>query len=95
MNKQKHCRFCEKSIEYDNVTQKENNFIPPIHRKFSYYDCHMFFKNLVDMKSDELNFDIIPKANEECLSVTYGCIKFIGCYRFLSTSLDAFFRKFE
>ena len=45
------------------------------------------------MKNDELNFDIIPKTNEECLSVTYGCIRFIDSYRFLAMSLDAFFSK--
>ena len=47
------------------------------------------------MKKDELNFDIIPKTNEECLSVTYGCIRFIVSFRFLSMSLDAFFQNFE
>ena len=36
-----------------------------MYHNFSYYDCHMFFKILVDMKNDKLNFDIIPKSNEE------------------------------
>ena len=66
-----------------------------MYHNFSYYDCLMFFKILVDMKNDKLNFDIIPKSNEDCLSVLYGCIRFIVSYRFLSMSLDAFFRKFE
>ena len=46
----------------------------------------MFFKKLVDIKNDKVKFDIIPKTNEEYISVTYGCIRFIDIYRFLSSS---------
>ena len=35
-----------------------------------------------------MNFKIIPKTNEEYISVTYGCIKFIDSHRLLSSSLD-------
>ena len=31
---------------------------------------------------------IYLKRNEEYISVTYGCIRFIDSYRFLSSSLD-------
>ena len=55
---------------------------------FSNYDCHMFFKRLVDFKKDKVKFEIIPKTNEEYISVRYGCIRFIDSYRFLSESLD-------
>ena len=72
-----------------NVTQKQSNFIPFILHNFSNYDCHMFFKKLVDKKKDKVDFDIIPKTNEEYISVTYGCIRFIDSYRFLSSSLDS------
>ena len=72
-----------------NVTQKQSNFIPFIFHNFSNYDCHMFFKKLVDKKKDKVDFDIIPKTNEEYISVTYGCIRFIDSYRFLSSSLDS------
>ena len=48
-----------------------------------------FFKKLVDLKNDKLKFDIIPKTNEENISVTYGCIRFVDSYRFLSNSLDS------
>ena len=34
----------------NNVTQKQSNFIPFIFHNFSTYDCHMFFKRLVDVK---------------------------------------------
>ena len=72
-----------------NVTQKQSNFIPFIFHNFSNYDCHMFFKNLVDKKNNKVKFDIIPKTNEEYISVTYGCIRFIDTNRFLSSSLDS------
>ena len=71
-----------------NVKQKDSNFIPFAFHNFSNYDCHMFFKKLVDLKKDKVKFKIIPKTNEEYISVKYGCIKFIDSYRFLSESLD-------
>ena len=71
-----------------NVKQKDSNFIPFAFHNFSNYDCHMFFKKLVDLKKDKVKFEIIPKTNEEYISVRYGCIRFIDSYRFLSESLD-------
>ena len=72
-----------------NVTQDKSNFIPFIFHNFSKYDCHMFFKKLVDKKNDKVKFEIIPKTNEEYISMTYGCIRFMDSYRFLSSSLDS------
>ena len=72
-----------------NVTQKQSNFIPFIFHNFSKYDCHLFFKKMVDKKKDKVDFEIIPKTNEEYISVTYGCIRFIDSYRFLSSGLDS------
>ena len=46
-------------------------------------------KKLVDKKKDKVDFEIIPKTNEEYISVTYGCIRFIDSYRFLSSGLDS------
>ena len=46
-------------------------------------------KKLVDKYKDKVKFKIIPKTNEEYISVTYGCIRFIDSYRFLSSSLDS------
>ena len=34
-----------------NVKQKDSNFIPFAFHNFSNYDCHMFFKKLVDLKN--------------------------------------------
>ena len=78
-----------------NVTQKQSNFIPFIFHNFSNYDCHMFFKKLVDKKYDKVKFDIIPKTNEEYKSVTYGCIRFIDSYRFLSSGLDSLVKNLD
>ena len=78
-----------------NVTQKQSNFIPFIFHNFSNYDCQMFFKSLVDKKNNKIRFDIIPKTNEEYISVTYGCIRFIDSYRFLSTGLDSLVKNLD
>ena len=48
----------------------------------------MLFKRLVDLKKDKVKVEIIPKTNEEYITVKYGCIRFIDSYRFLSESLD-------
>ena len=63
--------------------------IPLIFHNFSNYECLMFFKKLVDKKKDELEFNNLPKTNEEHISVTYACIRFIDSYRVLSGSLDS------
>ena len=105
------CRFCEKEILSDkvtdhchltgkyrgpahsicnnNVTQDQSSFIPFIFHNFSNYDCHMFLKKLNDKKNDKVKFDKIPKSSEEYISVTYGCIRFLESYRFLSSGLDS------
>ena len=72
-----------------NVTQEQSNFIPFVFHNFSNYDCHMFLKTLVGKKNEKVEFEIIPKTNEEYTSVTYGCIRFIDSYRFRSSSLDS------
>ena len=71
-----------------NIKQKDSNFIPFAFHNLSNYDCHMFFKRLVDLKKEKVKFEIIPKTNEEYISVKYGCIRFIDSYRFLSEKLE-------
>ena len=71
-----------------NVRQADSNFVPFALNNFSNYDCHMCFKRLIDLKKDKVNFKIIPKTNEEYITVKYGCIRFIDSYRFLSESSD-------
>ena len=44
---------------------------------------------MVDLEIDKVKFDIIPKTNEEDLSVTYGYIRFIKSCRFQSSSLGS------
>ena len=46
-----------------NVTQDQSSFVPFLFHNFSIFDCHMFFKKLVDLKNDKVKFDIIPKTN--------------------------------
>ena len=71
-----------------NAKQKDSTFIPFAFHNFSKYDCHMFFKRLVDLKKDKVKFKFIPKSKEENIVVKYSCIRFIERYRFLSESLD-------
>ena len=54
-----------------NVKQKQSNFIPILFHNFSNYDCHLFFKTLIDKKPDNINLSVIPKTNEEYISVNY------------------------
>ena len=72
-----------------NVTQHKSNINPFIFHNFSNYDCHVFFKKLLDKNNDKVKFDIKPETDEEYISVTYGCIRVIDSYRFLSSSLDS------
>ena len=51
-----------------NVTQKQSNFITLIFHNFSNYDCHIFFKKLIDKKNDKVKLDIIPETNEKQIS---------------------------
>ena len=77
------------SICLINVTNEQSNFKPFVFHNFSNYDCHRFFKKLVNKKNDKVNFDIIPKTNEEFISVTFVGIRFIDSCRFQSSSLDS------
>ena len=43
------------------VTQKKKYFIPFVFHNFPNYDCHLFFKKLLDIKKDKVNFEIFPK----------------------------------
>ena len=70
------------------VKQRDSNFITIGLHNFSNYDCHMFFKTLVDRKKDNVEFKIIPKTDEKYISVKYGCINLIDTYRFPSSILD-------
>ena len=40
-------------------------------------------------KKNEVNFDFKPKTNEENMSITYGCFRFIDGFRLLSSSLES------
>ena len=77
-----------------NVSQQYSKIIPFNFHSFSNYDCHMFFKRLVDLKKNK-KFEIILKTNEKYISVRYGCISFIDSYRILSSSLDKVVKKLD
>ena len=72
-----------------NFTQKQSNFMPFAFHSLNNYECHLFVKNLDEKKNDKVKIDIIPKTNEEYISVTNGCQRFIDSYRLSSISLDS------
>ena len=43
------------------ATQDQSNIIPFIIHNYSNYDCHLFFKKLVDKKKDKVKFKIFLK----------------------------------
>ena len=61
---------------------------------FSKYDCHLFFKILLS-KSKSQKLKVIPKTNEEYISVNFVCIRFIDSYRFLQSSLDSLVKSLQ
>ena len=73
-------------IDYVNKVNL-HKFIPILYHNFSKYDCHMFFNGLINAAPNKFNLGVIPRTNEEYMSVNYGCIKFLDSMRFLSASL--------
>ena len=65
-----------------NVKQSQSNFISVILQNYDNYDCRLFYKKLVVKKENFLNFKIIPKTNEENVSITSGVFKFLDSYKF-------------
>ena len=65
-----------------------HKFIPVLYHNFSKYDCHMFFNKLINSMPDKFNMKVIPKNNEEYMSLTYGSVKFLDSIRFLSASME-------
>ena len=45
------------------VTEKHSDFIPFSFHNFSNYECHLFFRKLVDKEKDKVNFDFTLKTN--------------------------------
>ena len=69
--------------------QRLSSFIPIFFHKFSGYDCHLIFEELLtEAYNQNYNPTIIPKSLENYVSVQVGCLRFLDSYRFLSSSLD-------
>ena len=72
-----------------NCKQRLSSFIPIFFHKFSGYDCHLIFEELLtEAYNQNYNPTIIPKSLENYVSVQVGCLRFLDSYRFLSSSLD-------
>ena len=96
-----HCHFTgghrgpAHSICNINVTQDQSIFISIEFHNFSNYDCHTFFRKLVDKKKDKVKFDFLPKTNDKYISLAYGCIRFTDGYGVLSSSLDSLVKNLD
>ena len=73
----------------NNNTKKQSNYFPSVFHNFNYHDYHLIFGKLVDKKNDKAKIDIIPHTNEEYISITDFCIRFVDSFRFHSNSLDS------
>ena len=74
-------------IDYVNKVNL-HKFIPVLYHNFSKYDNHMFFNELINSKVEKNNLSVIPRTNEEYMSVNYGCVKFLDSMRFQTDSLE-------
>ena len=72
------------------VTKKQCSLVPFTNHIFSNYRCHLFLKRLVVKK---ILKKLIVKTDEEFISITYGCSRFIDRYKFLSTTLVSLVKK--
>ena len=43
---------------------------------------------MIDKKPENIPLHVIPETNEEYISISYRCIRFIDSYKFLQSSLD-------
>ena len=48
----------------------------------------MFFIDLIISKNDKNKFSVIPRSNDEYMSVNYGCVKFLDTMRFQQDSFE-------
>ena len=74
-------------INYVNKVNLDK-FIPVLYHNFSKYDNHMFFNELINSRVDKIDLSVIPRTNEEYMSVNYGCVKFLDSMRSQQASLE-------
>ena len=85
------------------ATEKKQSFVPILFHNGSGYDFHLFIDQLVSKAHEvfwaetkagvmvskfDQNFKLLSKNDEEYISITYGKMRFLDSFRFLSSSLD-------
>ena len=69
------------------INEKKPNFVPVFFHNGSRFDNHLFFTELIkSFKGEKIN--LIPHSDENYISFTVGCMRFLDSYRFMSMSLD-------
>ena len=71
----KQAQYCKLSGDYlvaahqsciDRINKKNQyKCVHVLFHNFSKYDIHLFFKQIIDMKSDEIRLFVLPITNEE------------------------------
>ena len=74
-----------------NCIQMSSSFVPIFFHKFSGYDRHLIFEELLTLTFKIISnnqISIFPKSKENYVSVQVGCLGFLASYRILASGLD-------
>ncbi|KAJ1526545.1 hypothetical protein ONE63_008132 [Megalurothrips usitatus] len=71
-----------------NLNLKRRDFIPVVMHNLSGYDAHHIISALGEL-TDGSDLSVIPKNKEKYVSFTWGRLRFLDSFGFLSSSLDA------
>ena len=69
------------------IQMKTINLYKICSTRFSGFDSHLFFKELIEFQDKSVHIKVIPQSTEKYLSVNYGGIKFLDGIRFLTGKL--------
>lgn len=70
-----------------NLNLKRRNFIPIVMHNLSCYDAHHIISALGEL-TDGADLSVIPKNKEKYVSFTWGRLRFLDSFGFMSSSLD-------
>ena len=71
-----------------NLNLKRRDFIPVVFHNLAGYDAHHIISAIGELVTDESELTAIPKTKEKYVSFTWGKLRFLDSFGFLSSSLD-------